>query len=605
MSAVVLSGGKVLGGSSGIFNVGQGGGGATPVFNYPSGFASAGSDIVIAWEAALNGSTIALTPNNNSHQSGVAWYNTQQSVTSGFTTQFTFQVTPTPSTPGLFSMAFVVQNSNSTSNPDSAYGGTQHYGTQADGDANVGGYGSYNPSIGANQIPIGNSVAICLNGSGLNGQLNYPSGSYPNATGVYIFGGGYAGNNQAQDLNPYGINLASGHVFSATIVYDGSILTLVIEDTSTFAQARFQWPVNIADAINIAGSSGATTAWVGFSGGTPPGGEYQQGILTWAYWTGYNTRLATPAFSLASGEYTGTQSVSISYPVGANCYYTTNGLMPTSASTLYTGPISVAANTVLQAVAIESGFTDSYVAMVSYQINTANVINFPSGFAANDGVILVGTSVFSSSAIQFVNTSQANAVGAAWWGAPVNIESGFSTTFQLQFTSAQANGLAFVIQNQGTATPLFNSSTGGSCVSGGPFTFANSDSALGYGYSTGGTGTGTTCGIGTSIAIAFDLYNVANSVGYYTNGALPEGNQTSITGGLSLASGHPINVTISYSGTTLTAALTDTVNSDTFSTNWTGVNIPSIVGANTAYIGFTAATGGEFANMFLNNWTAN
>jgi hypothetical protein len=119
----------------------------------------------------------------------------------------------------------------------------------------------------------------------------------------------------------------------------------------------------------------------------------------------YNTRLATPTFSVTPGEYASTQTVSISAPAGSTIYYTTNGLLPTSHSTQYTRAITVAANETIQAVAIQAGYTDSLVAVGAYQIGTANLVNFPSGFAANDGVILVGHAALSGSAIQLTDTT--------------------------------------------------------------------------------------------------------------------------------------------------------------------------------------------------------
>jgi hypothetical protein len=57
-----------------------------------------------------------------------------------------------------------------------------------------------------------------------------------------------------------------------------------------------------------------------------------------------------------------------------------------------------------------------------------------------------------------------------------------------------------------------------------------------------------------------------------------------------------------YNGTTLTLNLTDTVTNSTFSQAYT-VNIPSTVGANTAYVGFTAGTGGSSAIQNIKSWT--
>jgi hypothetical protein len=53
---------------------------------------------------------------------------------------------------------------------------------------------------------------------------------------------------------------------------------------------------------------------------------------------------------------------------GATIYYTEDGTTPTASSTPYTGPISVAATTTIQAIAVASGFTNSAVASATYTI---------------------------------------------------------------------------------------------------------------------------------------------------------------------------------------------------------------------------------------------
>jgi len=65
---------------------------------------------------------------------------------------------------------------------------------------------------------------------------------------------------------------------------------------------------------------------------------------------------------------------------------------------------------------------------------------------------------------------------------------------------------------------------------------------------------------------------------------------------------NPVQVNLSYNGTVLTAKFTDTVALTTFTTNYT-VNIPSIIGANDAYIGFTGADGGVASTMVISNFT--
>lgn len=553
--------------------------GATLVFSYPNGFASASGAIATTTDATtISGSKILLTSGApGQHEAGATWYSTQQNISS-FTTDFTFQMPSGQPVPSIIGITFCIQNTNSTGNPPG-------YGLHASADSNMAGYGGY---ALAGQYPLLNSVAVKFDMNSNNGNsTTYPAGGSPNSTGLYINGGPSAALNPENDLNPYGISLYSGNVMDAHIVYDGSLLTMVLKDMSTNVQARYNWPINIPAAV------GSSTAWIGFTGGEIPAAV--NSILSWSYWTGYNPRLSTPTFSVTPGSYNSPQTVTIAAPAGATIYYTTNGLQPTSSSTLYKGPITVSSNEVIQAVAIQSGYTDSLVASANYQISTPNIINFPSGFAANDGVVLNGRAIHNGSSIQMTDSSTSGLeTAAAWYAVPVNVQT-FSTNFTLQFTSATGMGMTFCIQNQNPTS----SDTSSQWVSGGPTALGNSQAGLGYSGSTGGVG-GQVAGLLTSVAVKFDIGS-GNTTGIYVNGADPTTPQTTITG-VTLNSGHPINVAMTYDGTTLSMTLTDSVTKGTFSTSW-AVNIPSDVGGNTAYVGFTASTGFAFANQFVNAWT--
>jgi hypothetical protein len=79
--------------------------------------------------------------------------------------------------------------------------------------------------------------------------------------------------------------------------------------------------------------------------------------------------VATPVLSLAPGSYTSAKSVAITdITPGATIYYTISGATPTTASTKYTGAISVAATETLKAIAVATGYTNSAVASASYTI---------------------------------------------------------------------------------------------------------------------------------------------------------------------------------------------------------------------------------------------
>ena len=79
--------------------------------------------------------------------------------------------------------------------------------------------------------------------------------------------------------------------------------------------------------------------------------------------------VATPAFSVAAGSYTGTQSVTLSDATsGATIYYTTNGTTPSITSTKYTGSIAVSTSETIKAIAELTGDTNSAVASAAYTI---------------------------------------------------------------------------------------------------------------------------------------------------------------------------------------------------------------------------------------------
>jgi hypothetical protein len=177
----------------------------------------------------------------------------------------------------------------------------------------------------------------------------------------------------------------------------------------------------------------------------------------------------------------------------------------------------------------------------------------------------------------------ASEASSAWFTSPVNVQS-FTTDFTFQLTNPNADGMTFTIQNVGT-TAL--GSTGG-----------------GLGYAS--TVCNSTSGIGTSVAVKFDLFQNCqegnNSTGLYTNGASPTSPATALGGGVNLHSGDIFQVHMTYNGAALTMTITDTVTNATFTTSWT-INIPAIVGGNTAFVGFTAGTGGQTAKQEIIGWT--
>jgi hypothetical protein len=73
--------------------------------------------------------------------------------------------------------------------------------------------------------------------------------------------------------------------------------------------------------------------------------------------------------SPAAGTYTSAQTVTLSTEAGATIYYTTNGTTPTTASTVYTGPISISSTTSLQFIGKDAVGNVSTPVAATYTIN--------------------------------------------------------------------------------------------------------------------------------------------------------------------------------------------------------------------------------------------
>ena len=283
--------------------------------------------------------------------------------------------------------------------------------------------------------------------------------------------------------------------------------------------------------------------------------------------------------SPAGGSYTTAQTVTITDATsGATIYYTTDGSTPTTSSTVYSGAITVSQTETVNAIAAASGITNSAMATATYTLPAggATTIDFSQGFAASAGLMAFnGSTDLDDSRLQLTNGGEGEA-GSAWYYQPVNIQT-FTTNFTFQLSNPAADGITFAIQNAGI------SALGGN------------GGYLGYG------------GIPTSVAIKFDLYSNAgedpDSTGLYINGAVPETPAIDLSStGIDLHSGDSMIVQLNYNGTTLSMTITDTVTAATWSTSWT-VNIPSIVGGNTAYVGFTGGTGGLTSSQKILTWT--
>jgi hypothetical protein len=107
------------------------------------------------------------------------------------------------------------------------------------------------------------------------------------------------------------------------------------------------------------------------------------------------TTVATPVFSVATGTYSSPQTVAIACATaGATIYFTIDGSNPTSASPVYSTPLTVSATTTVKAIAVKSGMTTSMVAAntITIQLILSPVTfgNFTAGSQAGNVVSFTG-----------------------------------------------------------------------------------------------------------------------------------------------------------------------------------------------------------------------
>ena len=285
-------------------------------------------------------------------------------------------------------------------------------------------------------------------------------------------------------------------------------------------------------------------------------------------------------FSLPTGTYSSAQTLTLSdTTANAAIYYTTDGSTPTASSTLYTAPLAINTTETVTAIAIASGVGNSPVVSQTYTIAIgATGINFGTGFANSAGsIILNGSTQLNDSRLQLTD-GLVNEAGSAWFKTPVNIQS-FTNNFTFQLSNPIGDGITFTIQNSSAGTAALGAD----------------GSSLGY------------APIGNSIAVKFDIAtpvgNGTDSTGLYEDGAVPTTPAIDLSGsGINLLSDDEMAVQMVYNGTTLSMTITDMVTSAV----WFGsaaVNLPSIIGSNTAYVGFTGSTSGSTASQKILTWS--
>ena len=496
--------------------------------NYPSGFTSTGLTFN---GGSIQGTTLQIVDGGANETHTI--YFTDQVNVQNFTNDFDFKILQ----PNGGGFTFIIQNQ----------------GLNAVGIAGGSGLGSHG---------INNSVAIKFDIFNNSGEGN-------DSTGVYLDGA--SPTVPAVDITPSGIELNSGDVLHAHMVYDGTNLTLTITDSSSGKTFSHVFGVNIPSTV------GGNNAYVGFTSATGTSTSIDD-ILDWTYSTSVTPTTATPVISPGSESFQNSVSVTITDSTqNSTIYYTTDGSTPNTGSAMYSGAINVTSTETIKAIATASGLQQSNVATAVYTLSSGgggSLPNYPTGFTSA-GLTFNGGSI-QGTTLQLVDGG-ANETHTIYFSTAVAVTT-FTTDFDFQILNPAGGGFTFILQNQGL-------------------------NAVGL---AGGSGLGSH-NINSSVAIKFDIFNNAgegnDSTGVYLDGASPTVPAVDITpSGIELNSGDELHAHMVYDGTNLTLTITDSSTGDTF-THTFAVNIPQTVGGNTAFVGFTSATGGSTSIDDVLDWT--
>jgi hypothetical protein len=216
-----------------------------------------------------------------------------------------------------------------------------------------------------------------------------------------------------------------------------------------------------------------------------------------------------------------------------------------------------------------------------------------------------GSATFGAGVANLTNNT--NQAGSFWETSRVGVR-GFMTQFEFQLREGsvpRADGLTFTLQADPRGITALGPAGGG----------------LGYGADHPVQPPPATA-VRKSVALKFDIYDNAgegtNSTGIFADGRSPTVRDPSLPPnptptlpdisvnldgtGINLNNQAPKRVTLTYDGTTLTETIVDEESMASYTVSY-AVDIPAIIGSDTAYAGFTAGTGGLWTFFTVSTWT--
>jgi len=312
----------------------------------------------------------------------------------------------------------------------------------------------------------------------------------------------------------------------------------------------------------------------------------------------------SPTFTPAAGTYSTAQSVALSCATsGATIYYTVDGSQPTTASSVYSAPISVTASETVKAMAVAAGSTNSLVASAAYtiQLPAAAPIFSPAGgtYASAQSVTLASTT--PGAVIYYTLDGSAPTANSSVYSTPIVV--GASQTIKAialatNYGTSSVSGAVFAINVPGvTESPTF-SPVAGTYTAAQSVTLTSATSGATIYYTLDGstpsmssTVYSTPIGVGASETIKALATSTGNSNSQVSSAAyaiqLPAAAPTAAPAGGSYTSAQSVTL----ASTTAGATIYYTVDGTAPTTSSSVYSAPIGVGANETIKAMAVATG--------------
>ena len=369
-------------------------------------------------------------------------------------------------------------------------------------------------------------------------------------------------------FNPVAGTYTSTQTVKMSDTTSGSTIYYTLDgSTPTTSSTKYTGPISVAKTATINAIATAT--------------NYNQSNVGTATYTITLPTVATPTFSPVAGTYTSTQTVKMSDTTsGSTIYYTLDGSTPTTSSTKYTGPISVAKTATINAIAIANNFSSSGIGTAAYTLNLPTVTTPTFSLAAGAYASATGTQTVTISdttsgatiyytldgstpttsstkytgPISVTKTTTVNAIATANNYNPSRVNTAAYTILKIQTLSA-------ITFSPNTLSAGSTTTVSATATSGLPVTFSSTTPSICTVSGTNVTGkTAGTCTIAANqagnyvVSCSANICTIAaNQVGTTYNAA------TQVTGNITVTKGNQTIGTITFNPTILAVGATSTV----------------------------------------------